>query len=89
VEKARHNTRLLGLNNVEFVEAGIEKVPLPDGSVEVVISNGVFNPCPDKPGMLAEVVRVLRPGGHLQMPDSLLEEGVTPEEVARKGSCSD
>jgi arsenite methyltransferase len=52
VEKARRNTELLGLHNVEFVNAGIEKVPLPDDSVDVVISNGVFNLCPDKPAVL-------------------------------------
>jgi arsenite methyltransferase len=89
VEKARHNALLLGLNNVEFVIAGIEKVPLLDESVDVVISNGVFNLCPDKPAVLAEAFRVLRAGGRLQMADVLLEEGVTPEEVARKGSWSD
>jgi ubiquinone/menaquinone biosynthesis C-methylase UbiE len=89
VEKARRNADLLGLRNVEFVNAGIEKLPLPDGAVDVVISNGVFNLCPDKPGVLDEAFRVLRPGGRLQMADILLEEGVTPEEVARKGSWSD
>jgi SAM-dependent methyltransferase len=89
VEKARRNAVLLGLGNVEFVNAGIEKVPLADESVDVVISNGVFNLCPDKPAVLAEAFRVLRPGGRLQMADILLEEGVTPEEVARKGSWSD
>jgi SAM-dependent methyltransferase len=89
VEKARRNASLLGLHNAEFVNAGIEQVPLPDGSVDVVISNGVFNLCPDKPAVLAEAFRVLRPGGRLQMADILLEEGVTPEEVARKGSWSD
>jgi SAM-dependent methyltransferase len=89
VEKARRNADLVGLRNVEFVLAGIEQVPLPNGSVDVVISNGVFNLCPDKPRVLAEAYRVLRPGGRLQMADILLEEGVTPEEVARKGSWSD
>jgi arsenite methyltransferase len=89
VEKARRNASLLDMHNVEFVNAGIEKVPLPDGSADVVISNGVFNLCPDKPAVLAEAFRVLRPGGRLQMADILLEEGVTPEEVARKGSWSD
>jgi arsenite methyltransferase len=69
--------------------AEIEKVPLPDGSVDVAISNGVFNLCPDKPGVLAEASRVLRPGGRLQMADVLLHEDVTPQEVAHKGAWSD
>jgi len=89
VEKARCNAALLGLRNAEFLHAGIENLPLPDASVDVVISNGVFNLCPDKPGVLAEVFRVLRPGGRLQMADILLHEDVTPEEVASKGEWSD
>jgi ubiquinone/menaquinone biosynthesis C-methylase UbiE len=89
VEKARRNARLLGLHNVEFMQAQIENLPLPDASVDVVISNGVFNLCPDKPGVLAETFRVLRPGGRLQMADILLHDDVTPEEVAHQGEWSD
>jgi len=89
VEKARRNAELLGLSNVEFLNTGIEKLPVPDGSVDVVISNGVFNLCPDKPGVLAETFRVLRPGGRLQMGDILLHDDVLPEEVVRKGEWSD
>ncbi len=89
VDKARRNADLLGLHNVEFIQAQIEKLPLPDGSVDVVISNGVFNLCPDKPGVLAEAFRVLRPGGRLQMADILLHDDVLPEEVAHKGEWSD
>jgi arsenite methyltransferase len=88
VEKARCNALVLDLHNVEFVEAGIETVSLLDGSVDVVISNGVFNLCPDKPGVLAEAFQILRPAGCLQMAEILLHEDVTPEEMARLGEWS-
>jgi len=71
------------------VSAGIEKLPLSDASVDVVISNGVFNLCSDKPAVLAEAFRVLRPGGSLQMADILLHDDVRPEAVASKGEWSD
>jgi arsenite methyltransferase len=87
--KARHNASLLGVTNVEFLRGEIESLPLPDASVDLVISNGVFNLCPDKPRVLGEVFRVLKPGGRLQMADILLEAHVTPEEVVTKGSWSD
>jgi len=89
VEKARRSADLLGLNNAEFLHAEIEKLPLPDASVDVVISNGVFNLCPDKQSVLAEAFRVLRPGCRLQMADILLHDDVRPEEVAHKGEWSD
>jgi arsenite methyltransferase len=89
VAKARHNASLLGVTNVEFIRGEIESLPLPDASVDLVISNGVFNLCPDKQRVLGEVFRVLKPGGGLQMADILLEPRVTPEEVASKGSWSD
>jgi ubiquinone/menaquinone biosynthesis C-methylase UbiE len=57
--------------------------------VDVVISNGVLNLCPDKPAVLAEAFRVLRPGGRVQMADILLHDDVTPDEVVRLGEWSD
>lgn len=89
VEKARRNAETPGLHNVEFAEAGIEKLPRPDDSVDVVVSNGDLNLCPDKPAVLAEAFRVLRPGSRLQMADILLHDDVTPEAVACLGEWSD
>jgi SAM-dependent methyltransferase len=87
--KARANARALGIANAEFHRAEAERLPVGDATVDLVISNGVFNLCPDKPRVLAEVFRVLRPGGRLQMADILLDDAVTPEEVERKGAWSD
>lgn len=89
VEKAKRNAEAVGATNAEFRQGEADALPLNDGSVDVVISNGVFNLCLDKPRVLAEAFRVLRPGGRIQMADILLEDDVTPEEVARKGTWSD
>lgn len=89
VEKARQSVASVGMNNVEFVHGNIETLPLENESVDVAISNGVFNLCPDKPRVLREVFRVLRGGGRLQMADILLEDHVSADEVARKGTWSD
>jgi ubiquinone/menaquinone biosynthesis C-methylase UbiE len=83
------SAKKLGYDHDEFVLGQIEELPLPDASVHLVISNAVFNHCPDKPRVLHEVVRVLKPAGRLQMADILLEPHVTSEEVATKGSWSD
>ena len=89
VDKAKTNAKMAGVANVEFIQASIEDLPLDHRSMDTVISNGVLNLCPDKPKVLGEISRVLRTGGHLQMADILLEDGVSPEEVARKGAWSD
>lgn len=89
VEKARRNATASGVSNVEFHQAEADQLPIPDGSIDVVLSNGVFNLCLDKPRVLAEVYRVLRPGGRLQMADILLDEKVSPAEAEAKGAWSD
>ena len=89
VDKAKNNAEAVGVGNVEFIRGSIEQLPLDNESVDVAISNGVFNLCSDKPKVLREVFRVLRPGGRLQMADILLEDNVSPEQVALKGTWSD
>lgn len=89
IEKARANALAARVGNAEFQLGEADHLPVDDGTVDVVVSNGVFNLCRDKPGVLAEVLRVLRPGGRLQMADILLREDVTPEQVESKGAWSD
>jgi SAM-dependent methyltransferase len=79
---------VVGVANVDFRLGDADALPVPSGTVDVVISNGVFNLCADKPKVVAEIFRVLRSGGRLQMADMLLDERVTPEEVAQKGAWS-
>ena len=79
----------LGVGNIEFLCGEIENLPLDDGVDHVVISNGVFNLCPDKPRALAETARALGTEGRLLRADILLEGHITPEEVARLGTWSD
>jgi arsenite methyltransferase len=67
------------LSNVRFVEGMIEALPLPDGSTDVVISNGVVNLSPRKVRVLAEAFRILRPGGRLAIVDLVLEHDLPPE----------
>ena len=67
--KDRTAAAAMGLRNVEFRQGVIEDLPVEDGSVDVVISNGVINLCADKRQVFAEVMRVLKPGGRLQFAD--------------------
>jgi arsenite methyltransferase len=69
LEKSRASARSLGLDNVEFREGIVEKMPVPDGWADVVISNGVINLCADKKQAMQEIWRVLKPGGYLQFAD--------------------
>jgi arsenite methyltransferase len=89
VAKTRQNAMLAGLTNTQFQACRADSLSLENESVDVVISNGVFNLCLDKPRVVAELFRVLRPGGRLQMADILLEPHVTPEELIGKGTWSD
>ncbi len=89
VQKAKSNVVAAGVTNASFHTAEADSLPVGDATVDVVISNGVFNLCLDKPRVLAEAFRVLRPGGRIQMADILLEDGVTPREVESKGTWSD
>lgn len=89
VDKARRNAQSLGLDNVEFRTAAIETMALETATVDVALSNGVFNLCLDKAKAVAEAFRVLRPGGQLGMADILLEDHVTPEQVEQLGTWSD
>ena len=89
IDKARRTVTELGIRNVEFLLCGIEDLPLEDAIADVAISNGVFNLCTNKPKAIAETYRVLKPGGRLLMADILLEDRVTPDEVARLGTWSD
>lgn len=67
-----------GIRNVEILEGNAESIPLPDASVDVVTSNGVLNLVPDKARAIAEIFRVLRPGGRLQLADIALRQPIAP-----------
>lgn len=77
LERARRAREEGGFDNVEFRRGLMEDLPVEDGWTDVLISNGVLNLAPDKPRALAEMTRVLRPGGRLQIGDILVEKKVS------------
>jgi arsenite methyltransferase len=85
LDLARKTAARAGIENVEFLQGYIEDVPLPDASVDVVISNCVINLSADKPRVFAEMARVLRPGGRVGVTDIVADDRLTPEVRAERG----
>jgi arsenite methyltransferase len=82
IERARANAKAGGYTNVEFYQSTIDQIPLPDASVDCVISNCVLNLAPDKPAVFREIARVLKPGGRVAVSDIALKHEL-PEAVAQ------
>jgi len=86
LDLARRNAAEAGATNVEFLAGHIEAIPLPDASVDVIISNCVINLSVDKPAALAEMHRVLRPGGRIGISDVVAGDHLTASERGERGS---
>jgi arsenite methyltransferase len=83
---ARRNAEESGIRNAHFLKGVIEAIPLPADSIDVVISNCVVNLSTDKAAVLAEIGRVLRPGGRVGVSDVVAEDRLTPADRAERGS---
>ena len=78
IETSRASVKKMSLENVVFIPGFAENLPLPDNHVDMVISNGVINLCPDKSAVYKEIFRILKPGGIIQIADVFVDNEISP-----------